>query len=78
MKELIDSIDSLPILIKVILAIPALDIIWGIYRIVCSLTDNDTTALVISIVLLFIPFMWIIDIVFIILKGNVWRYSRAA
>ncbi|MGN1410472.1 MAG: hypothetical protein ACI4XJ_09890 [Eubacteriales bacterium] len=78
MKELIDSIDSLPILIKVILAIPALDIIWGIYRIVCSLMDNDTTALVISIVLLFIPFMWIIDIVFIILNGSVWRYRRAA
>lgn len=78
MKELIDSIDSLPILIKVILAIPALDIIWGIYRIVCSLTENDTTALIVSIILLFVPFMWIIDIVFLILKGNVWRYRSAA
>ena len=30
MKELIKAMDNLPLLIKVILAIPALDIIWGI------------------------------------------------
>lgn len=75
MKELIKQIDSLSILVKIILAIPALDIIWGIYRIVRALDDNNTMALVISIVLLFVPFMWIIDIVCIIMKGNVWYYK---
>ena len=77
MKELINSINALPMLLKIILAIPALDIVWGIYRIVCALDENNTTALIISIVLLFIPFMWIIDIIFILMKGNVWRYTAA-
>lgn len=75
MKELIKQIDNLSILIKIILAIPALDIIWGIYRIVHALDDNNTMALVISIILLLIPFMWIIDIVCIIMNGNVWYYK---
>ncbi len=78
MKTLIDSMDSLPLLIKVILAIPALDIVWGIYRIVYALDRKDTVSLIIAIVLLFIPIMWVIDIVFILLKGNVWRYVSAA
>jgi hypothetical protein len=62
MKQFIDSIDALPLLVKVILAIPALDIVWGIYRIVSALDRKDTVSLIISIILLFIPFMWVIDI----------------
>ena len=64
MKQFIDSIDTLPLLVKVILAIPALD-------------RKDTVSLIISIILLFIPFMWVIDIIFILLKGNVWSYKAA-
>ena len=41
MRTFIDSVDSLPLLVKVLLAIPALDIIWGIYRIVCALDEKD-------------------------------------
>ncbi len=74
MKELIKQIDNLSLLIKVILAIPALDIVWGIYRIIHAVDDKNTTGLVISILLLFVPFMWLIDIFCIILKGNVWYY----
>lgn len=77
MKELIKAIDNLPLLFKVILAIPALDIVWGIYRICCALDENDTTALIVAIVLLFIPIMWLIDIVMILMKGNVWRFKTA-
>ncbi len=77
MKQFIDSIDALPLLVKVILAIPALDIVWGIYRIVSALDRKDTVSLIISIILLFIPFMWVIDIIFILLKGNVWSYKAA-
>ena len=77
MKELIKAIDNLPLLFKVILAIPALDIVWGIYRICCALDENDTTALIVAIVLLFIPIMWLNDIVMILMKGNVWRFKTA-
>ncbi|MBQ4351490.1 MAG: hypothetical protein II768_09535 [Clostridia bacterium] len=73
MKEFIHSLDNLPLLVKVILAIPALDIVWGIYRILCALDEKNTTALIVSVILLFIPIMWIVDIVMILLQGNVWR-----
>ncbi|MBQ3176261.1 MAG: hypothetical protein IJB52_00410 [Clostridia bacterium] len=72
MKELIKAIDELPLLVKVILAIPALDIVWGIYRICRSLDKNNAVGIVISILLLFVPFMWLIDIILILMKGTVW------
>ena len=75
MKELIKQIEALPLIVKIILAIPALDIIWGIYRIVKGVDANNTAAIIIGIVLLFVPFMWLIDIVMILLKGNVWSYA---
>ncbi len=75
MKELIKAIDELPLIVKIILAIPALDIVWGIYRICRSLDANNTTALLVSIILLFVPFMWIVDILMVITKGTV--YSMA-
>lgn len=40
MKELIQSMENLPILIKIILAIPALDIVWGIYRLCRGVIAN--------------------------------------
>lgn len=75
MKELIKQVEALPLLVKIILAIPALDIIWGIYRIVKGVDANNAAAIIIGIVLLFVPFMWIVDIVMILLKGNVWSYA---
>ena len=75
MKEFINSLDNLPILVKILLAIPALDIVWGIYRILSALDSKNTVALVISIVLLFIPITWIFDILMIVLTGNVWKYT---
>ncbi len=77
MKELINALEGLPLIFKIILAIPALDIVWGIYRIICALEEKDMTALIVAIILLFIPFMFVIDIIAILLKGNVWRYRTA-
>ena len=72
MKELIKAIDALPLLIKVILASPALDIVWGIYRICRSVDNNNVAGIIVSIILLFVPFMWLIDIIMILMKGTVW------
>ncbi len=78
MKEFIRAIDDLPLIVKIILCIPALHLVWAIYRIIASLNENNTTGLIISIVLCFIPIMWIIDLVTLILYGKVWRYTAAA
>ena len=73
MKDLIKTFDSLPLIVKVILAIPALDIIWWIYRICRSLDKNNIVGVVIAVILMCvgIPFMWVIDIICILVKGSV-------
>jgi hypothetical protein len=74
MKSIIKTIDNLPKLIKLILAIPALDIIWMLYRICRSLDKNNMVGVILAIVLVFvgIPFMWLIDILCILFKDKVW------
>ncbi len=74
MKELIKAIDNLPWIVKLILCIPVLDIVWNIYRLLKSLDKNNTVGIVLAVVLLIVgaPFVWLIDLICVILKGNIW------
>ena len=74
MKDLIKTIDNLPKLIKLILAIPALDIIWVVYRLMRSLVKNNTLGVVIAVVLIIVglPWLWLIDLICIALNDKVW------
>ena len=74
MKSIIKTMDNLPKLIKLILAIPALDIIWVLYRLCRSLDKNNMIGVILGVVLIFvgIPFMWLIDILCILFKDKVW------
>jgi len=74
MQKFLDTIDNLPLYLKIILAIPALDIVWVIYRLCRSLVKENMIGVVISIALIIIglPWLWAVDIVFLLLKGNVW------
>ena len=63
MKALIDAMAGLPKLVKLILCIPALDIIWTIYRLCRSIEKKNIVG---------IPFVWLIDLICVILKGEVW------
>jgi hypothetical protein len=76
LNELIKSFDNLPKIVKLILAIPALDIIWVIYRIVKSVRDNNMLGIILGVILLFagFPFLWLIDIICIIMKDTVWWF----
>ncbi len=74
MKALIDAMAGLPKLVKLILCIPALDIIWVIYRLCRSLEKKNVVGIVLAIVLLIvgIPFVWLIDLICVLIKGEVW------
>jgi len=74
MQKFLDTIDNLPRYLKIILAIPALDIVWVIYRLCRSLVKENMIGVVISIALIIIglPWLWAVVIVFLLLKGNVW------
>ena len=71
-NALIAAIDDLPLIVKLILCIPAIDIIWGIYRIVKYLEPMDPIMLVLSI-LTIVPgaaFIWVLDFICVLLKGK--------
>lgn len=75
MKEAIKFLDDLPWIVKLILCIPALDIVWTVYRLLRSLEAKNTVGIVVSIVLFFCaPFVWLIDLICVILNKQVWWF----
>jgi len=74
-KEAIKFLDDLPWIVKLILCIPALDIVWTVYRLLRSLEAKNTVGIVVSIVLFFCaPFVWLIDLICVILNKQVWWF----
>ena len=74
MKDLIKAIDKLPWLVKLILCVPALDIVWGIYRVCKSLVKNNMLGVILA-VLTIIPgaaFVWVIDILCVLFNKKIW------
>ena len=68
----ISFLDDLPFIVKIILCIPALDIIWAAYRIVKGVTTKNVFILVVGI-LWIIPgaaFLWLVDLISILLTGK--------
>lgn len=74
MKDLLKFVDDLPFIVKVILALPALDVVWAVVRVIRSLNANNLVGTVIAIALIVVglPFVWLIDLICILLKGNIW------
>lgn len=76
MKDLIKAIDNLPWLVKLILCIPALDIFWAVYRVLKSVDAKNVLGIVLSVILIFvgIPFLWLIDLICVIVSKKVWWF----
>ena len=69
MKDLITAIDRLPKILKLILCIPALDIVWAIYRIMKGVVKNDALLIVVGILWIApgVVFAWLFDLVTVLL-----------
>lgn len=70
MKDLVSALDNLPKIVKIILALPGLDIVWAIYRIVKGIAYKNNVTLIAGIVWLFVGWAitWILDIVTLVTK----------
>lgn len=69
MKDFIASFDKLPKILKIIFALPGLDIIWAIYRIIKGVAYKNTITLIFGI-LWIIPgsvICWVLDLIWTIL-----------
>ena len=77
MNNFIKAMDDLPQLAKILLAIPCLDIIWVVYRLIKSVSENDLIFIIIAVLLIVIglPWLWLVDIITLILTDNVIWFS---
>ncbi len=73
MKEFVNSMDNLPLWLKIVLALPAIDIVWVIYRIIKSLAKENYVGVVLGVILVIIgfPFLWLVDIITLIVSNKV-------
>lgn len=68
----VSAMDGLPFIVKLILCIPALDIVWAIYRIVKGVSTNNVIMIVVGILWIIpgIAIGWLIDLISSILFGR--------
>lgn len=73
MKSLVKAFDLLPKWVKVILALPVLDIVWAIYRLCRSISKGNALGIVLAVLMLiFCPVIfWLVDIITLILIDRV-------
>ncbi len=73
MKSFVRAMDNLPLIVKIILALPMIDIVWVVYRLIKSISNENVLGIVLGVLLLFIgiPFLWLIDIITLIINNNV-------
>lgn len=73
MKDFIKAMDNLPLFMKIIIALPMIDIVWVIYRIVKSASNNSIFGVVLGVIFIIIgiPFLWLIDIISLIIFNKV-------
>ena len=73
MKDIIKIFDELPFIVKLILCIPALDIVWTVYRLIKSLDAKNTVGIVVAIILFFFaPIVWLVDLICVLVNKKVW------
>lgn len=73
MKSFINGMDGLALWIKIILALPGLDIVWNVYRLVRSIDKGNVLGIVLGVILIIvgIPFMWLVDIISLIVANKI-------
>lgn len=73
MNSLVRAMDKLNIVIKIILALPVLDIVWHFYRLLRSIDRGNVLGIILAVLLIVVgwAFFWIVDIISIILTNRV-------
>ena len=73
MKSFIKAMNDLPKIVKIILALPGIDLIWNIYRTCKSLQKGNLLGVILGVLLIVVgwSFMWVVDIITIILNDKV-------
>ena len=72
MKGMVKWFEDAPVWLKVIFALPGLDIIWAIFRIVKGAVKKNIPLILIGVLWIVLGWalLWVVDIVSIILKKH--------
>ena len=72
MQEYINAFDNLPLVVKIIFALPMLDILWAIYRLCKSLSKQNTVGIVLAVLMLIVcpALFWLVDIITLAFTGK--------
>ena len=72
MNEYIKFMDDLPMIAKILFALPFLDILWNVYRLIKSVRDENTLGIVLAVILLlFSTIVWLVDLITLAVYGKV-------
>lgn len=65
-------VDELPYIVKLLLCIPALNIVWALYRIIKGATEHNIVVLVIGIIWIIgaVSIGWLIDLISLLILGH--------
>jgi len=68
----VKAMDNLPWIVKLIFALPGLNIIWGIYRLVKGIVKKNGVLTIAGIVWIFAGWviLWVIDLITVIANGR--------
>lgn len=72
MAQFLKAVDDLPLIVKVILCIPCIDVFYGVCRVVKGVVKNDVLWIVLGVLTVFPGafFMWLLDLIWVIWKGH--------
>ena len=73
MRDVIKFFDDLPLVAKVIFALPVLDILWAVYRLCRSISKENALGIVLGVLMLFFcpAIFWLVDIITLLVMGKV-------
>ena len=77
MKKFIKWMDATPRWLKIVFALPFIDIIWGVYRILGAIAKKDWVRLALAIAwVLWAAFLgWVLDLIWIIWKNHIFWFQ---
>lgn len=72
MQNLIKQVNGLPLIVKLLLCIPVVEIFYGICRVINQLSKGNILLLIVAILTIFpgAAFMWIVDLICVLLNGH--------
>ncbi|PKK90370.1 MAG: hypothetical protein CVV62_01155 [Tenericutes bacterium HGW-Tenericutes-7] len=77
MRDIVKAFDDLPWIVKVIFALPGLDFLWGVYRLIKGMDNKNNVTILAGIIWIFAGWaiLWIIDLFTLFTSKNITAFA---